>query len=195
MRKSSKLASKDLIVAGAFAALYVVLLFATVSITGFVPIIYIMAPLILGIVLGPVYMLFVTKVPKRGAIMILAVLVGLVTSMGGVYVSFFWCVAIGFVAEFIAGRGGYNSRQSYMLSYVVFACTGMGPFWLLVIGKQSFLEQCVRYYGESYAQSIDALTPSWIILVFLVLALVGGFIGSRLGSSMMTKHFEKAGVV
>ena len=53
--KGKKLAMKDLIMAGAFIALYIVLMFGTVTATGFVPIVYILAPLILSVVLGTVY--------------------------------------------------------------------------------------------------------------------------------------------
>ena len=60
--KNSKPATKNLMMAGAFAALYVVLLFVTVSATGFIPVVYICAPLILSIVLGTVYMLYVAKI-------------------------------------------------------------------------------------------------------------------------------------
>jgi energy-coupling factor transport system substrate-specific component len=51
-KQTAKLTTKDFIIAGAFSALYVVLLFVVVSATGFVPIVYIFAPFILSVVLG-----------------------------------------------------------------------------------------------------------------------------------------------
>jgi energy-coupling factor transport system substrate-specific component len=54
-KQISKLTTKDFIIAGAFAALYVVLLFVVVSATVFIPIVYTFAPLILSVVLGPLY--------------------------------------------------------------------------------------------------------------------------------------------
>ncbi len=42
-------------------------------------------PLIAGIILGTVYMLYATKVPRTGAILVLAILVGLITSMATIY--------------------------------------------------------------------------------------------------------------
>ncbi|MDK2807378.1 MAG: energy-coupling factor transport system substrate-specific component [Clostridiales bacterium] len=195
MRKESKLQSKDLIIAGAFAALYVVVLFAVVSATGFIPILYLLAPLILGIVLGPVYMLYVTKIPKRGAILILAAVVGLLTSLGGVWMALLWSILCGGLAELVASRGKYRSRRFFLGSYVIFACTNMGPFWMLVFAKEAFLEACLSYYNQDYVDTICALTPSWIILVLMGLSLLGGWIGGGLGSKLITKHFIKAGVV
>ena len=85
--KTNKLKTKDLIVAGAFAALYVVVLFAVVTVMGFVPILYLIAPFVNSVILGCIYMMYVMKVPKTGAILILSVAVGLLTSTGGVGIS------------------------------------------------------------------------------------------------------------
>lgn len=112
--KTNKLKTKDLIVAGAFAALYVVVLFAVVTVMGFVPILYLIAPFVNSVILGCIYMMYVTKVPKTGAILILAVAVGLLTSTGGVWVSLIWCLALGIVAELIARAGNHKSKRSYI---------------------------------------------------------------------------------
>lgn len=61
----TKLTTKDLIAAGAFGAIYLVVL-------PVVPVLFLATPLIAGIVLGTVYMLYAAKVPKKGAILILA---------------------------------------------------------------------------------------------------------------------------
>lgn len=109
--KTNKLKTKDLIVAGAFAALYVVVLFAVVTVMGFVPILYLIAPFVNSVILGCIYMMYVTKVPKTGAILILSVAVGLLTSTGGVWVSLIWCLTLGIVAELIARAGNHKSKN------------------------------------------------------------------------------------
>lgn len=195
MKEKSKMKSKDLIFAGAFAALYVIVLFVVVSITGFIPVLYIMAPLILAIVLGPIYMLYAAKIPKRGAILILAALVGLITSIGGVWMAGAWSILCGLIAEGIAATGKYRSRKLYQVSYIAFSCTNMGPFWLIILAKDAFLEACLSYYGQDYVDKIDSLTPSWIIFILIGLAVIGGIIGGALGNKLLKKHFEKAGVV
>lgn len=113
--RSSKLKTKDLIVAGAFSALYVVVLFAIVSVLGFIPILYLIAPFFNSIILGCIYMMYVAKVPKFGAILILSVAMGLITSMGGVWVSLLWCLTMGIVSELIARAGRYRSRKAYIV--------------------------------------------------------------------------------
>lgn len=193
--KPNKLKTKDLIIAGAFAALYIVVFFAVVATLGFIPVTYLLSPFVNGIVLGCVYMVYVAKLPKFGAILILAVAVGLFTSIGGLWFALAWCLALGLAAELIARAGRYRSKRAYQLSYMIFACTGMGPFWMLVLAKPAFLAACTAYYGADYAATIDRYTPSWSILVLIALAMLGGLSGALIGSRLMKKHFRKAGVV
>ena len=53
----TKLTTKDLITAGAFGAIYLVLLTVLSSVLTIVPILFLATPLIAGIILGTVYML------------------------------------------------------------------------------------------------------------------------------------------
>jgi energy-coupling factor transport system substrate-specific component len=68
-KRTGKLTTKDFIIAGAFAALYVALLFVVVSATSFIPIVYLCAPFILSVVLGTVYMLYAAKIPRRWSVL------------------------------------------------------------------------------------------------------------------------------
>jgi energy-coupling factor transport system substrate-specific component len=183
-KQNGKLTTKDFIIAGAFAALYVALLFVVVSATGFIPIVYLFAPFILSVVLGPVYMLCVAGIPKHWAIMLLAVLVGLLTSMDGFWICLMWSLALGLAAEFIARRG-ISSGKRLVLSFMVFGGTNVGPAWMLLLAKQRFLDACAGYYGQDYANTLDRLTPWWIIFVFLAMTVVGGFIGGIGGSRIL----------
>jgi energy-coupling factor transport system substrate-specific component len=192
--EKEKLTTKDLVMAGAFAALYMVLFFIVATVMGFIPIVYIFTPFILSVVLGPVYMLYVTRIPKPWAIMLLAVLVGLLTSMDGFWICLIWSLALGLAAEFIARRR-ISSGKKLVLSFMVFGGTNMGPAWMLLLAKQRFLDACAAYYGQDYADTLDSLTPWWIIFVCLAMTLVGGLLGGIAGSRILKKHFEKAGIV
>lgn len=189
----SKLSTKDLIAAGAFGAIYLVLITVLSSVLSIVPVLFIATPLIAGVVIGTVYMLYVSKVPRRGAILVLAVLVGLLTSTATIYpliLSVLW----GLLAELVAARGGRKSANALALSYCVFNLTSVGPFCAIILAKEPFLESCALYYGEEYAAALDAVTPSWIAIVLVAFALVGGFAGGQFGKRVLKKHFEKAGI-
>ena len=188
----TKLTTKDLITAGAFGAIYLVLLTVLSSVLTIVPVLFLATPLIAGIILGTVYMLYATKVPRTGAIFVLAVLVGLITSMATIYPLIF-AIVWGIIAEIITARK-HNSAGALAASYCVFNLTSMGPFFALVLAKDAFLESCSAYYGAEYVAALDALTPSWIVVVLIALALAGGLLGGLFGRRVLKKHFVKAGI-
>lgn len=157
-----------------------------------VPILFLATPLIAGIILGTVYMLYATKVPRTGAILVLAILVGLITSMATIY-PLILAVVWGLIAELITAKRR-KSAGALAVSYCVFNLTSMGPFFALILAKDAFLESCAGYYGEEYIATLDKLTPSWIVLVLIALALVGGLLGGLFGRKILKKHFVKAGI-
>ena len=71
--KEKKLKIKDLVTIGVFAVIYVVIIFA-LGMIGFLPVLYLVYPVLLGIVSGTVVMLFMVKVQKPWAVPILGML-------------------------------------------------------------------------------------------------------------------------
>ena len=71
--KEQKLKIKDLVTIGVFAVIYVVIIFA-LGMIGFLPVLYLVYPALLGIVSGTVIMLFMAKVQKPWAVPILGML-------------------------------------------------------------------------------------------------------------------------
>ena len=71
--KEKKLKIKDLVTIGVFAVIYVVIIFA-LGMIGFLPVLYLVYPALLGIVSGTVIMLFMAKVQKPWAVLILGML-------------------------------------------------------------------------------------------------------------------------
>lgn len=75
-KEKNKLSVKELIQAGGFGAIYLVVYFALAMLLGFNPITFFVTGPIAAVVLGTVYMLYIAKVPKRGAIFILSIFNG-----------------------------------------------------------------------------------------------------------------------
>lgn len=188
-----KMNTKDYIFAGAFAALYIVILLASVMLFGLNPIIYLMTPLIAGIILGPVFILYISKVPKKGAIFILAILTGLVMSSYSI-IPLVIAVIVGILAELVLSNRMGNIKVKNAIAYSIFNISLVGPFTMLLFARDQFMQTSADYYGQDYVERISALTPDWILLVLVAFAIVGGLVGALLGHKMNKKHFEKAGI-
>lgn len=195
MEQYKKLQTKDLIIGGAYAALYVVIMMAAVTLLAITPVTFLMTPFITGIILGTVFMLYCMKIPKRGAILILGIIISLVLVGSTGWIAPVWGLFCTIIAELLAAAGKYRSGKWFRASFCAFACTLAGPFWMLVIGKQAVLESCRQYYGDEYVTKIDAITPSWIMVVIILGGVIGGLIGGLFGQKLLKKHFKKAGII
>ena len=193
-----KLKTKDLIYAGAFAALYIIAMFLIVMVFGMVAPLYILAPLFVGLFAATIYMMYVSKIKKFGPILILAVLFGLIMSASGHGIAVVICIPIGIIAELIARIGNYQSKKMISLSYLVFNLTIVAPFFNLYFATDSFIADCEKYYGQAYATTIQDIINTFgfgLIAIQVGLGVVGALIGVILAGKLFKKHFEKAGIV
>lgn len=188
-----KLTTRELIGAGAFGAIYVALLFAVSMALSMAPIALLLTPLVMGVIGGTVYMVYVSKIQKNGAVMILAVLVGVITSNAAIY-PLLLALVWGIIAEIILKVMGISKKRSMLISYCVFNLTSIGPLFTLILAKEAFLENCLVYYGTAYAETIDKYTPSWVIFVFIGFAVAGAIVGCVVGGRLLKKHFLRVGV-
>lgn len=193
-KQDKKLRTKDLIFAGAFGAIYIVLTLLLVTTTGAIPVLYIISPLLVGIVCATIYELCVLKVHKFGAALILGVLFGVATS-AAYLPGLILAIVVALIAELVMIAGKYKSKKMFMLSYVVFNLTMVCPFTNLYFNRDTFLAMATEYYGEEYANGVAAFATGWLPLMQIGLAVLGAVIGLIIASKLIKKHFEKAGIV
>lgn len=191
---NNKLKTKDLIFAGVFGALYLAVMMGTISILGIIPITFLMVPFFASITCAPVYMLFALKIRKMGTVFILSLLLGLFMLQASP-IATVWSIACGIIAEIIIKMGNYQSKKHYNISFVVFTQTILGTYLSLWFTKDAYIAQTLQYYGQEYADTLNALTPSWIVPVLLVTAIIGGILGVLLTNKILKKHFERAEIV
>lgn len=190
-----KLRTRDLIYAGAFGAIYLVVMLVIVLGTSAVPVLYLIAPLTVGIVCGTIYEMCVLKVHKFGAALILGVLFALV-ACGSNIVGLVIAILAALAAELIIKAGNYKSKKMYLASFVAFNINMACPYTMLVYAYDDFMARAAEYYGQAHADGLMAVMPgSYIWFVILGLAILGGILGALIASKLIAKHFEKAGIV
>ena len=115
---SNKLNGKDLINAGIFSAIYVVIIMLVACTVGMIPIGFILLTLLVPLLEG--MMLYFSKIKKVGMIMILQVVIGLamiITGMG--YDLLIWGIVTGIIAEIIMKVTKYKKGIACVLAYAV----------------------------------------------------------------------------
>ena len=194
MNSNNSLKGRDLINVGIYTAIYFVIMMA-VAMLGLIPIFLPLFSVIVPILGGIPFMLFLTKVRKPGMVFIMAMIMGimmLLTGMGP------WplltCAIAGILSELVLKSGRYKSVKKSILSYGIFSMWIWGNYLPLFTDYEGYFAQR-ESYGQAYIDAVQRLMPLWMAPVLLTSCLVCGIIGGNLGKALLKKHFEKAGIV
>lgn len=192
--KEQKLKIKDLVTIGVFAVIYVVIIFA-LGMIGFLPVLYLVYPALLGIVSGTVIMLFMAKVQKSWAVLILGMLTSVFMMVeGNTYLLIIHSFVVMLIAELIRRVGNYNSFKYNMLSFAIFNTWICGSLMQMLWAREKYIE-IAMVMGEEYVNAlIKLVTYPNMALVYLG-AILGGLIGANIGRILLKKHFIKAGII
>ena len=162
------------------------------------PITFPFMPMVVALFTGTVFMLYVAKIPKRGAIIILGVIAGillLITGMFWMMSAFF--IVFGIIADFICASGQFKSFKKNMAAYCLFALSPMGAYVPMAVMPAQFAEFMSKKGDvSSFAGVIDAIgTQWWVIPLMLLGTVLCALAGEYIGKKLLKKHFEKAGIV
>lgn len=194
---SNKLNGKDLINAGIFSAIYVVIIMLVACTVGMIPIGFILLTLLVPLLEGIPMMLYFAKIKKVGMIMILQVVIGLamiITGMG--YDLLIWGIVTGIIAEIIMKVTKYKKGIACVLAYAVSCICIAGNYVHWIVASDEWLASKAAGYGEVYMNTIAGYFKIWWVFpVMIILCFLGGLIGGLIGRKVMKKHFEKSGLV
>lgn len=191
----NKLHAKDLIRIGIFTAIYFVIFFAT-GMLGYIPLLFVLLPVLVPIITGIPFMLFLTKVKKFGMVTIFGILLGLLMfATGHTWVPLATGFVFGLLADLIFKAGKYKSSKKTVVGYGMFSIWAMGamlPMWLM---RESYFDYISSNMGEEYTNAVLAMTPDWMAFAVVAAAFVAGVIGAFVGKAVLKKHFQRAGIV
>ncbi len=188
------LQTKDLINVGLFTAIYFVVFFV-VAMVGYIPVMLLVIPFLCPLAAGIPFMLFLTQVQKFGMVTIMGTILGLLMFILGHP----WpCIPLGIICallgDFILKGGRYRNWTSIRMGYVVFSEWLMGLMFPLFFMRESYFATIRDGYGDAYADSLMAITPTWFFGFFVLIIALGALAGAYLGRAALKKHFERAGI-
>lgn len=193
-----KLKVKDLISIGIFTAIYLVIFFAGITLSGITPYTYLFSGALVSIVAGPVFMLFQSKNGKPFAILIMG---GVITTLialmfGGMWTVFVVGYLASILAEIVFRIGKFKSFKLNTLSYILFSYWPFGVYGAFWVLKDRMIETVKKgNYGEGYAESLQALTTSGMLISMIVAVIICASLGAFLGKILLKKHFKRAGII
>ncbi len=196
MNYKKGLTVKDLVTVGIFSALFLV--FALVGGIFFAPnpVLTFYMPVGSALLCGPIYLLMLAKVQKRGAAAILGTLLCIVWFVTGMH----WAMALGYLlmgiaADFVAGAGGYRSRKINSLSYVLLSLGGTASYLVFFANPDGWAKTMLGNGTEqSYIDTMRASGTGWILAAMLAGTVIAAIVSALIGCRMLRKQFERAGI-
>jgi energy-coupling factor transport system substrate-specific component len=187
---------KDLITIGVFTAI----LFVTMLIGGIIfapnPVLTFYMPLGAALLGGPVMMLLIAKVPKRGVVAISGILCGVIWFATGMH----WAMDLGYViggiiGDLIAGSGKYKNKLLNMTAFVCVSLGATGTYISYFLDKSSWSNYMLKGgTSSSYIEAMNAAAKNWMLSVILIGTVLVAGISAWVGSKLLRKQFEKAGI-
>ncbi len=188
MNTNKKLKVKDIFTVVLLALINVVIFFAS-SLLYATPVTIVMMPVFFSLLEGIVFFIIGTRVRKPGAMMVYAIVRGI---LGGYLPYVLLYFLSGIASELILRKSGYGSAKGLTISYIIcqlFAALG-STIYPYVIAAKSMADMAVTdgRQGNIDAASRMLLSGGWIALLAGI--IVSAFIGAMIGKRVVKKHLE-----
>ena len=189
---------RDLVNVGVFTVIYFIVTYATGMLGMFGPWMIPIAGAFALLLNGIVIMLYLSRVPKFGALTITGLLIGIVMSVGHSYWTIIMGILCGVIADRIqskAGRAKTLEPRRGQLAYAVFSVWGVSPLIPVFYDADSYFSKIAESWSADYAADMRTIFQPWVIIVWAVVIFLIALIGAQLGIRANRKHFERAGVI
>lgn len=190
------LGMKDLIVTGVFGALLLICSAIGGMVFAINPAITFYFPLGAALLPGPVFMLYLAKVQKRGGLSIIGIVIAVLVLITGMH----WGMAAGsfvcaVLADIVAGTKRYRSKKTNLLAYIIYSFGSTGTYIAFFANTEAWARFMLgngttQEYINTMKQAAGWQT---MVLMFAGTALVATISG-LVGISLLKKQFEKAGI-
>lgn len=197
-KNGKNLKGKDLITIGIFSAIYFVVNFIFMLISGFHPLLWILMPGLIALFSGIPFMMMCAKVQKPGAVILMGLITGLIYFVTGqftVIILITFVVGCG-LGEALRYLSGYSSFKGNTLAFVFFSLGMTGsplPIWIM---RDSFLKQIAEQgMPDDYVSTLEAVSSPAMLFLLILAPVIGALIGAVITKGIFKKHFEKAGII
>ena len=196
--KTEKLAARDFITIGIFAAISLVIFLVIGGAAGMTLVGTVANIPITVFFTSIAYMLLVSKVRKRGTFLIMGTIGALPGLMAANVIGVIASIAGWIIAETVASANHYKSKKVLIFTYVL-GCTlhSAGYTLPMYLSNAQYLidrQEILHLTEEALAVYLKMFT--WPMFFGMVaLTVVTSFLGAFISTRILKKHFEKAGLL
>ncbi|GIM88101.1 MptD family putative ECF transporter S component [Salinispora arenicola] len=191
-----RFSARDLVNVAIFAVIYFVIVFVVAMLGLISPLVMLLTLPLSAVAAGIPYMLFLTRVRSAGMVTLFGVVVALLyLMMGHPWQSTVVTIVLSVFAELVLRAGRYRSKWATIWTYVVFSGWFAGPWIPFFLDPVAYLRSSAsQAMGEAYVKDFAQVVTTPAVTVMVAVTLVCGFLGALLGTALLRKHFQKAGL-
>lgn len=195
-RFSIAFSARDLLNVAIFTVIYAVVVFAVAMLGIISPVVVLLSLPLSAIAAGIPYLLFLTRVRHAGMVTLFGIVVALVyLMMGHPWQSTVVTIAFSVLAELVLWTGRYRSTWAAIWTYTVFSAWFVGPWIPFFLDPVAYLRSSsMQAMGEAYMHDFAQIITIPAVTIMVAATLVCGFLGALMGTSLLRKHFRKAGL-
>ena len=105
-------------------------------------------------------------------------------------------IGMGIIADIVAGCGKYTNKKLNALSYMLFMLSNTFTYLIFFIDRDRWIHAMLKKGTDaSYIETMNTSAASWMPVVIVGGTLLVAAFSAWVGSKMLKKQFEKAGVV
>lgn len=148
---------------------------------------------IIALLSAPLYMLVMAKVRKKGAVIGICALVGILWALLGGFFVLLWMIVLGIVGEILVSKTKYQNYKALTVSFGLYTVA----YYLGAIAPIYYYPAYLYKLGNP-TETADALiaaahTPAGYVAIPVTIVAI--ILGAVIAKALLKKHFERAGVV
>lgn len=191
-----RFSARDLLNVAIFGVLYFVVVFGIAMLGIISPLVMLLTLPLSAIAAGIPYMLYLTRVRHAGMVTLFGIVLSLLYMMiGHPWQGAALTLGCSLIGELILWLGRYKSKWAAIWAYTVFSAWFLGPYIPLIVDREAYLRSAgMEAMGADYIAAFDQTVSAPAILGMWLGTILCGFLGALLGTSMLRKHFRRAGL-
>jgi len=191
-----KLNAKDLIITGVFAVLFLMAVMIGGGPFASIPTLTFYFPIGAALLAGPIFMLYIAKVPKVGALAIIGVVECILGTLTGMHWGLNFGILISsIIASFIAGSRKFENPTFNLMAYIVYCIGPMGTYFVFFFNRESWVSFMLKKGTEQeYIDKMSEVATPAMMIIMIVGTLIVATLSGLLGLRLMKKQFIKAGL-